>query len=74
MKISVFLNADVSNTNEDFYVMIENIYISVFLKYRYLHFSKRYLNSITYSCILIRDICNNNEIKISVFINRYICI
>ena len=24
MKISVFLNADVSNTNADFYVMIEN--------------------------------------------------
>ena len=30
MKISVFLNADVSNTNADFYVMIENrdIYFS----------------------------------------------
>ena len=73
MKISVFLNADVSNTNADFYVMIENRDICI-SQVQNLHFSKRYLNSITYSCILIRDICNNNEIKISVFISRYICI
>ena len=29
MKMSVFLNADVSNTNADFYVMIENIDICI---------------------------------------------
>ena len=42
MKISVFLNADVSNTNADFYVMIENK--------RYLHFSS------TDICISVRGI------------------
>ena len=52
MKISVFLNADVSNTNANFYIMIENRYIyisqvqiSAFyeeisqFKYIYLHFN-----------------------------------
>ena len=66
--IFVFLNADISDTNANFYITLEN---------RNIHF---FLNSVTDICILIRYICNykkkkkKKKIKISVFISRDICI
>ena len=61
------------------YVFILEIKISVF-QIQVSAFASRkhayiiYLNSFTYICIFNRDICNNNILKISVFISRYICI
>ena len=66
MRISV-LEMQIYVFNLEIKISVFQIQVSAFASRKHAYII--YLKSFTYICILITDICNNNKIKISVFIS-----